>query len=493
MPFYVLALLVYGLLFSFWQYERVPVKVHAAAFLVAATALIPLARWYAQGSKEVPIFELIVLSYAAQFSVPVYTQPNLLVILNRPTPLAWDDVFAALLYAELGIVSLMIAYSIAARLPFVRHAPKLDLPLNSEHRSTYLVLALLGGGFITLLQTMGILNIGSLGSIFALLSRQMNVALILLAYDVYGGGERRPGLLFLLYGTVVASFIVGLTTGLLENALIPLALLLAVRWHATRRFPWVLVSLGILLYLILNPAKFTYREEVWYGDRTYGFGERVDLWGNLVAESATNLLGADDRSKTEQNITESLARFDLIHKFAYVQKITPEIKPFYLGQTYTYFLYAWVPRVFWPDKPLASEANEAIDINYRLKLPGQSSTIGIGQLPEAYANFGVVGIVLVMGLQGLIFALLDSSLNGPDSDGGRAIYLSVMIYFLNGIGSSAAILFGALLQQILVNAVILRVFATGWRSPGPELESERRLSGRRRRGQLPRYSRYNHR
>lgn len=37
-----------------------------------------------------------------------------------------------------------------------------------------------------------------------------------------------------------------------------------------------------------------------------------------------------------------------------------------------------------------------------------------------------------------------------------------MVYFLNGIGSSAAILFGALFQQILANAVILRPFATGW-------------------------------
>jgi hypothetical protein len=55
-------------------------------------------------------------------------------------------------------------------------------------------------------------------------------------------------------------------------------------------------------------------------------------------------------------------------------------------------------------------------------------------------------------------------LNGPRSEGGRAIYLVIMAYFLNGIGSSAAVLFGALVQYILASAVIMRPFASSWQA-----------------------------
>lgn len=124
-----------------------------------------------------------------------------------------------------------------------------------------------------------------------------------------------------------------------------------------------------------------------------------------------------DTARWGDNVQFALARFDLVHKFAYVQEITPAIKPYYYGSTYSYFLYAWIPRLLWPAKPSAAQANEQLDVDYRLKAPEQGSTIGIGQLPEAYVNFGLLGIILVMSIQGFVFALLDSSLNGPRSEG----------------------------------------------------------------------------
>ena len=67
--------------------------------------------------------------------------------------------------------------------------------------------------------------------------------------------------------------------------------------------------------------------------------------------------------------------------------------------------------------------------------------IGIGHLPEAYANFGLIGVMAIMFLQGLFFGYLDRRLNCNVNFVGHAIFLSIMIYFLNGIGSSTASLF----------------------------------------------------
>lgn len=463
-PLFLLAIFIYALVFSFWQTVPVPLNVHLAAIIIAATSFIPMGHWYTGNRYGLPIFEVIVLSYALQFSIPVYTQPNSLIIFSAPVYIAWEDIFRSLGYVEVGLISLISAYYIA-RTFFTRLGIiQIDMPLDPDRRTAYLVLAIVGGSSIMILDTLGLLRFAGLSAIVSLIVRQAYVAMILLAYDVFRKREQRKEMIFLLYGAVGLSALVGLTTGLLENALIPLVLLFVVRWHVQQRFPWIWAATGLFLYLVLNPAKFDYRAQVWYGQEQYSFLQRVGLWQDLFIDSAENMFNPVNETIRVENTRSALARFDLIHRFAYVQRLTPAYIPYYEGETYTYFLYAWIPRIVWPNKPSAGDANEIIDTDYRLTTANSSTTYGIGQLPEAYTNFGLVGIVGVMAVQGVVFAFLDRLLNGRNSEGGRAIYLSVMIYFLNGIGSSSAILFGALFQQILVNVLLLRPFSLGFTS-----------------------------
>lgn len=469
-PYYLLAVLAFGFLFMFWQVEPVPWHIHLAAILVAATSFLPLARWYARRSKGLPMFELICLSYALQFSVPVYTQPNRLTIMNRLVPIRWDTVFQVLLLVELGLLALMVGYYATRRSSLAGNLPRLDLPLKPQRRTIYVFGALAGGGLFTLLLALNWepLNFPALGALLRLIVSQFTLATVLLAYIVYGGKSGGRFAALGLYGAVAFAFVVGLTTGMLENALLPLVLLLVARWHATSKVPWLAIVAGLALFLLLNPAKFEYRRQVWYSGEAFGFDERLEVWLEVIEEELDTVFR---QGIWEETVGESLARFDLVHRFAYVREMTPTIVPYYHGETYAYFLYGWIPRLLWPGKPSASNANERIDVDYALKYQWQSSTTSIGQLPEAYANFGVVGIVVVMALQGIIFAVLGHLLNGPRSEGGRAIYLVVMAYFLNGIGSSAAILFGALLQYILASAVILRPFAYDWQAGKDEPEA----------------------
>jgi hypothetical protein len=312
------------------------------------------------------------------------------------------------------------------------------------------------------------LRSSAFSAIVRLMTSQFNVAIVLLAYAVYGRGRSRA-MQVSLYAAVVYAFLVGLTTGMLESALMPLVLMLAVRWHATRRMPWLAIVVGFVLFGLLNPAKFEYRRQVWYSGEEYGFNERLSVWGEAVEGE---IQGSVEEGTWQETIRETLARFDLVHRFSYVREMTPSFVPFYRGETYSYFLYAWIPRLLWPSKPSASEANQRIDVDYGLKYEWQDSTTSIGQLPEAYANFGIIGIAVVMALQGIVFAILDAVLNDTRSEGGRAIYLVVMAYFLNGIGTSSAVLFGSLVQYVLASAVILRLFAESWRAPQVEAVAE---------------------
>ena len=470
LPF-VLGILAYALCFSFWQFEPVPTPVYLAAVLVAATCLFPMAHWYARGGTELPVFELICLSYALQFSLPVYTQPNRVIIQSQPVHLSWDGVYTALLAVELGVLAMIAGYYVARRSPLAHWLPRFDLPLPLERRATYLRLALPVGGMVTLLNAVGWapLQAKSVGAIVFLLASQLNMAIFLLTYTVYQAEKPGTAWRLSLYVTVAIAFAIGLTTGMLESAMIPLAVFLIARWHATGKAPSLALLAGMVVFLlVLNPVKAEYRQQVWFGGEATGLDQRLGVWTDLIQGQATAVLDPERAVENQADLTTSLARFDLIHKFAYMQKLTPAVIPYYGGETYSYFIYAWIPRVLWPDKPTASDANNRLDVDYRLKLKGQGSTISIGQLPEAYANFGLWGVVIVMALQGFILSLLNSVLNGPRSEGGRVIYLTLLIYFLNGIGSLTIMLYGALLQHILANALILRGFAGRFQAPPDE-------------------------
>lgn len=453
---YLLAVAAYALFFVFWQAEPVPAHVHAVAVLVAATCLLPLWHWYGGDRQRLPLFELIVFSHGIQYSMPVFTQPNqVLTTFNGLVSLSWESVFQALLYAEFGIIALLIGYYMVRNNGLARSLPRLDLPLDSQQRSTYLKGALIIGGTVGFIQALGLLRITLLGSILRVIANQMNVAIVILGYVVYRGDTQRNS--FWLYAAVTLAFLTGLISGFLEAAFIPLVLVLLVRWHVRREFPWRAVAAASVLFLLLNPAKFDYRRQVWYGGRR-DLAQRLTVWVDAVGDNLDTLLDPSRREE-EEPVGSVLTRFDQIHKFAYIREVTPAYIPHLNGQTYTYFLYAWIPRVIWSSKPVASAGMSQMDVRYGFRYEWQNSSIGVGQLPEAYVNFGALGVLLMMILQGVIFAVLDVVLNGPHSDGGRAIYLTVMVYFLNGIGASTAVLFGALFQNVIANALILRPFA----------------------------------
>jgi hypothetical protein len=465
-------LLLYLLVMAVWQLEPVPDAVHAAGLLLVAICLFPIMLWYARGSQVLPMFELICLSYALQYGSAIYTQSRQLVILSVPVYLSWDSMLRALLLTIVGVVSLMIGYYATKSKSISESLPRIDLPLHPERRTFFLVGAFAIGSGIMFLQVLAIAPSGSgpLGAVMRLLANQLNIVIILLAYQVYGQSQKHLSRAMPLYLCVAVAVLLGLATGFLEGALVPLLILFVVRWHIVRKIPWRILIASALLFVLLNPVKSAYRVQAWYGESNLGLVDRITLWFDLSSEAVTDIVNGNQLGEIENLARQALSRFDLIHKFAYVQDMTPAIVPYYEGSTYNYLLFGWIPRFLWPDKPSASDVNSRLDVDYGLLEPAQTSraTIAIGQLPEAYANFGPLGIIFVLLFQGISFAMLDTIFNGRRSDGGRAIYLAVMITFLNGIGSSTAIFFGALFQNVFANVVLLRFFATGFKAKSPK-------------------------
>lgn len=463
---YGLAVVLFAAVFSIWQVEAVPLDVHLLVILVAATCFFPLMRWYSKSDQNVPMFEMICLSYAVQFGIPVYVQPNWVKVLNKSVLLAWGDEFQALVYVEIGILAMIIGYYIVKTGSAALGKLQMDLPLASNRRDTYVVTAIAIGLGTLLLSAQGMLpsNSGPFGAVIRVLINQAYVALVILAYQVHGTRTNKDRYTFLLYTLLFALIVLGLSSGMLEQALIPLVIFITVYWHAKRKFPWRFVAIAAVGFLILNSVKIQYRAQAWYSSSDLTAIDRVTLWLDMGKQMVENTF-SENGSDTGLNISQSIKRLDLLHRFVYITNVTPARIPFYEGSTYEYLLTAWIPRILWPDKPI-DETNYKIDVAYGTTFPQDYGkyTGGIGLLPEAYINFGAWGIVVIMFIQGAVFGVLDTSLNGPLSEGGRAIYLSLLVPFLNGIGSSTTI-FGGLLQNVLANGFILHVFGTDRKKP----------------------------
>jgi hypothetical protein len=478
---YLSIVIGYALIIPIWQIEPLSGEVHALGVLIFATSLVPLTLWTRRGRRRAPVFELIALSYALQYSMPLYIQPRGLTIFSQFVPVSWAALYETLWLVEAGLIAFIAGYYFFLRSPLSAKTPHLDLPFLEKRRMTYIYLSLAFGSIVLALNAAGLalFQVSDLGAVLRLLAGQFYLALILLGYQVYAQSRAPLGQQLLLYAALTLAFLVGLSTGSIENAFVYLVGLFIVRWQARGRLPWPWLAAAVALFIVLNPAKFTFREQVWFGETDYSLGQRIGLWSDLAGDSVDSLVRpafADDRERAMRGL---LSRFDLIHKFTYVHTLTPQVIPYYQGSTYSYFLVALIPRLLWPNKPTATGgANDRMDVDYRLKYEGQSVSVGIGLLPEAYANFGAIGMALVMALQGAVFGLLGALLDGRGSQGGRAIYLSIGVYFLNGIGTSASVMFGAILQQVLASAILMRPFTSGWLAlPGQMAEPVEKTHG----------------
>lgn len=463
---YAAFIILYLLFFNLWPSQPLSPDVFAANVFLVAVCAFPLARWKARRAHNIPMFELICLAYGLQFGLVGQMLPNSITILSRRILLSEENLLRATLFAALGVASLIAGYDLAKRSALMRGVATLDLPLHRRRVLGFLVAA-------------PILSIGALilrssiadesqqwSALVGLLSKQLYLAIVLLAYYYFDPKQRTRLITFLFYSSLAVGLVLGLESGFLEQTAVPFALVVMVFWHQTRKFPFSLVVALLVVFTLLNFVKSSYRKAAWYGNGTEtGLSSRVTLWWDSATQGAASL-ALGEKDTTEEAGNTLLARFDSLHKFVWVLTKTPRDVPHYGGATYAYLLYGWMPRFVWPDKPTASEgAAYRTDVDYQLVTPDRVGkvNIGIGFLPESFANFGVWGLIFVMAILGACFAFLDRLLNGPHSQGGRAIYLAVMIFFLNGIGSSTVTLFGALLQIVLANALILRCFSTDWR------------------------------
>jgi hypothetical protein len=162
----------------------------------------------------------------------------------------------------------------------------------------------------------------------------------------------------------------------------------------SKKLPFLVLLPAAAVIGILFNGKATMRAKYW--DAHFPPPTVLELPA-FFSEWVTDGLAVGNQKEGAAKSDGVLDRTSLIQMMCLVVSLTPDTKPYLMGQTYAQIPGQFVPRIFWKNKPLGHISTYTLSIYYNLQTADETlaTTIGFGMLPEAFANFGLIGMALL--------------------------------------------------------------------------------------------------
>jgi hypothetical protein len=170
----------------------------------------------------------------------------------------------------------------------------------------------------------------------------------------------------------------------------------------SRRIPFIPILIALPIIGVLYNGKATMRAKYWDAQAPQPTIAQVPAFFN---EWVTDGLASQQDTEAAKS-AGVLDRTSLIQIMCLVASISPDKKPFLDGETYLQIPGQFIPRFFWPDKPLGHISTYTLTLYYGLQgsmEEAQQTTIGFGMVAESYANFGLYGTAMIGIFFGLFF------------------------------------------------------------------------------------------
>ena len=234
--------------------------------------------------------------------------------------------------------------------------------------------------------------------------------LAVLAFFAIGIKSRRY-----LYLAAAMLSLAAMMTGMLGEVFAPIVAAAALDYLSTRRFPLKQIVIVLLLYTILTPAKYIFREMYWKKgwDSTRWEetvdnimvtpSEAIDGWWTGLTDA---WLTSDDK---EDNSKKSLDRFNELTSIARTLDYAGKVVPFDHGHNWGLMFYSLVPRFIDPNKPNFTHVyNDRFNIAFGMQTTSgtKTSTSSYPIVSQAYWGFGWRGVLFMGLLVGAIWGLL---------------------------------------------------------------------------------------
>jgi hypothetical protein len=169
------------------------------------------------------------------------------------------------------------------------------------------------------------------------------------------------------------------------------------RWHVVAA-GLVLAYLGLSVYVTYMRDRGDIRAVVWTGA---GVGERVEQ----LTDTFRNTEWFDFNNLSHLRRVDERLNQDFLLGAAIVYLESGTV-PFAHGGTFRDAAFAVIPRALWPNKPATGGSGDLV-ADYTGFRFADGTSVGIGQVMEAYVNFGTEGILVTFVIIGIVLSLVD--------------------------------------------------------------------------------------
>jgi len=287
----------------------------------------------------------------------------------------------------------------------------------------------------------------------------MVIAMFILAYQM-GRREFSRFKTVIFISSAVFSVIIQLTTLYLIGAMASTAIALAGYALGRQRIPWTGILISIMVFSLLQAGKQEIRERYsFWSSRPISLIEIPDLLMEWTEIGVSGLFSMKVEKEAPNPIYERVA---LIHILLFVERASPHDIPYLEGATYEIIPLVLIPRFLNPDKPSPHTSIKILNLHYGFQTEqGTSHTsIAWGLLNEAYANFGLMGIIGVAFFIGLLFGLVGRWTAGAPIMSLENLvgvtFITLAIQMESTMAVMASVLFQSLIILILVLPLLVR-------------------------------------
>lgn len=396
-------------------------------------------------AELIPIMPLHGIFYASTFGLPVLS--------NKTAWLAGGegDITNGLLLTISGLACLNLGYYAFRKFySGLKPVRCRNIPLRQQ-----ILVAWIFFGFFLSFQLFPILK--SLPSVEQLSAPLGYLSLGILALHAFKHQLPRLQLSFFIVALLLTLGMLTLS-GSLAPAVFLLIFMGILYWNVKRRVPWRFIIAGALITAILNPVKLHYRDLVWYsGQPTPSYFDKAIALGAVVQDYYSG--GSVLTAVTEDTSTVNRLAHNVT--FGYVVAMTPEVVPYWSGDSYHTLWTSFIPRALWPGKPQATIGQ---DFGHRYELIAPENTwtsINLPWLVEFYANFGTFGVLIGMFLVGVFFRVLVQKFKVPVSAPVEHALAVTIMFGLFYAESNFALMVGGILSTYVALIVLLRLLTRG--------------------------------
>ena len=357
---------------------------------IFSLSFVPGLLWARSGGSRFPVFEPIMLLCANAYAIP---------LLNGQVQLA---AYSSDVVSRAGWAVILYQLSAIAAYTLTRGDPGRGRfwtePILSRQVEAFILYGLLASTLYIAVSTLTTWIPAEIESVLRAVFFGLGILCTFISTQRWGRGELTQSDKVLLVATLVPQLILQAVGLLLIGSLSLLGIALLGYLSGGKRVPWVVLLAAFALMAVLHNGKSPMRTKYWEQHHPPPTATQLPAyfmeWFQYGLQPPVESATGEHEASLGRKLLE---RSSLMHILCLIVNYSPDRQPFLSGQTYGYVLPQLVPRFFWPGKPRSHEATYRLAVYYGLQdeEATTATTIAFGMLAEAYANFGLVGGVLL--------------------------------------------------------------------------------------------------